>query len=149
MTDASLARNYPASSQMRTLAVRITDDLRAQLDVIAQLNDRSVTEEIRIALEGRGGSRPASPTPPSSSVLRRFGPISNARRRPSATRSRPSLVAPPRMRGTLRHHWFPWAGQAGNGRTPNATATRDRRALTSSLPGGCRNSPYSRTSLLH
>ena len=43
---------YPAtSSQMRTLAVRISDDLRAQLDVIAQLNDRSVTEEIRIALE--------------------------------------------------------------------------------------------------
>lgn len=40
-----------ASSVMRTLAVRITDDLRAQLDVIAQLNDRSVTEEIRIALE--------------------------------------------------------------------------------------------------
>ena len=36
---------------MRTLAVRMTDDLRAQLDVIAQLNDRSVTEEIRIALE--------------------------------------------------------------------------------------------------
>jgi hypothetical protein len=41
----------PASSPMRTLAVRITDDLRAQLDVIAQLNDRSVTEEIRIGLE--------------------------------------------------------------------------------------------------
>lgn len=39
------------SSQMRTLAVRITDDLRAQLDVIAQLNDRSVTEEIRLAPE--------------------------------------------------------------------------------------------------
>ena len=36
---------------MRNLAVRMTDDLRAQLDVIAQLNDRSVTEEIRIALE--------------------------------------------------------------------------------------------------
>lgn len=31
--------------------MRITDDLRAQLDVIAQLNDRSVTEEIRLALE--------------------------------------------------------------------------------------------------
>lgn len=42
---------YTPASQMRTLAVRITDDLRAQLDVIAQLNDRSVTEEIRIALE--------------------------------------------------------------------------------------------------
>ena len=39
------------SSQVRTLAVRITDDLRAQLDVIAQLNDRSVTEEIRLSLE--------------------------------------------------------------------------------------------------
>ena len=52
MTDATPpAGAYPATSQMRTLAVRITDDLRAQLDVIAQLNDRSVTEEIRIALE--------------------------------------------------------------------------------------------------
>ncbi|MCU1579798.1 MAG: hypothetical protein JWP19_2002 [Rhodoglobus sp.] len=40
-----------ATGQMRTLAVRITDDLRAQLDVIAQLNDRSVTEEIRLSLE--------------------------------------------------------------------------------------------------
>jgi uncharacterized membrane-anchored protein YjiN (DUF445 family) len=29
----------------------MSDDLRAQLDVIAQLNDRTVTEEIRIALE--------------------------------------------------------------------------------------------------
>lgn len=37
--------------QLRTLAVRIQDGLRAQLDVIAQLNDRSVTEEIRIGLE--------------------------------------------------------------------------------------------------
>ncbi len=51
MTDVSLAGTFPATSQMRTLAVRITDDLRAQLDVIAQLNDRSVTEEIRLALE--------------------------------------------------------------------------------------------------
>ena len=40
-----------ATSQMRTLAVRITDDLRAQLDVVAQLDDRSVTEEIRLSLE--------------------------------------------------------------------------------------------------
>ncbi|GAA0993464.1 ribbon-helix-helix domain-containing protein [Subtercola frigoramans] len=39
------------SSQLRTLAVRITDDLRAQLDIIAQLTERSVTEEIRVALE--------------------------------------------------------------------------------------------------
>lgn len=40
-----------ALGPMRTLAVRITDGLRAQLDVIAQLNDRTVTEEIRLALE--------------------------------------------------------------------------------------------------
>lgn len=40
-----------APSQIRPLSVRISDDLRAQLDVIAQLNNRSVTEEIRLALE--------------------------------------------------------------------------------------------------
>jgi plasmid stability protein len=40
-----------ALGPIRALAVRIADGLRAQLDVIAQLNDRSVTEEIRIALE--------------------------------------------------------------------------------------------------
>lgn len=52
MTDTTPAGVYPATtSPIRTLAVRITDDLRAQLDVVAQLNDRSVTEEIRIALE--------------------------------------------------------------------------------------------------
>ena len=38
-------------SQVKTLAVRVSEDVRAQLDVIAQLNDRSVTEEIRLALE--------------------------------------------------------------------------------------------------
>ena len=43
--------SYSSSSPVRTLAVRINDDLRAQLDLIAQLNDRSVTEEIRLALE--------------------------------------------------------------------------------------------------
>lgn len=35
---------------MRTLAVRINDDLRAQLDLIAQLNNRSVAEGIRLSL---------------------------------------------------------------------------------------------------
>ena len=39
------------AGQIRTLAVRLSDDTRAQLDVIAQLNDRTVIEEIRIALE--------------------------------------------------------------------------------------------------
>ena len=51
----------PNPNQVRTLAVRITDDLRAQLDVIAQLNDRSVTEEIRIALEQWVQSSKADP----------------------------------------------------------------------------------------
>jgi plasmid stability protein len=52
-----MSENTPADAPsaalgpIRTLAVRLTDGLRAQLDVIAQLNDRSVTEEIRIALE--------------------------------------------------------------------------------------------------
>jgi len=41
----------PAGGQLRTLAVRITEDLRAQLDIIAQLTGRSATEEIRLALE--------------------------------------------------------------------------------------------------
>lgn len=40
-----------AGGQLRTLAVRITEDLRAQLDIIAQLTGRSATEEIRLALE--------------------------------------------------------------------------------------------------
>jgi predicted transcriptional regulator len=33
------------------LAVRISEDLRAQLDVVAQITGRSTTEEIRLALE--------------------------------------------------------------------------------------------------
>ncbi|MBJ6647143.1 MULTISPECIES: hypothetical protein [unclassified Streptomyces] len=39
------------SGQLRTLAVRITEDLRAQLDVVAQITGRTTTEEIRLALE--------------------------------------------------------------------------------------------------
>lgn len=40
-----------ALGPVRPLSIRITDGLWAQLEVIAQLNDRSVTEEIRLALE--------------------------------------------------------------------------------------------------
>lgn len=51
-----MAENEPevpatALGPVRPLSIRITDGLRAQLDVIARLNDRSVTEEIRLALE--------------------------------------------------------------------------------------------------
>lgn len=40
-----------AHGQLRTLAVRISEDLRAQLDVVGQITGRSTTEEIRLALE--------------------------------------------------------------------------------------------------
>jgi len=41
----------PTAGQLRTLAVRISEELRAQLDVVAQITGRSTTEEIRVALE--------------------------------------------------------------------------------------------------
>ena len=41
----------PGTQQLRTLAVRISEELRAQLDIIAQLTGRTATEEIRLALE--------------------------------------------------------------------------------------------------
>lgn len=52
MSENTLAE-VPATAlgPIRPLSVRITDGLRAQLEVFAQLNDRSVTEEIRLALE--------------------------------------------------------------------------------------------------
>ncbi len=54
--------HIPAGSgQLRTLAVRITEDLRAQLDIVAQLTGRSATEEIRIALEHWIGKTKADP----------------------------------------------------------------------------------------
>lgn len=36
---------------VKTLAVRLNESIRTQLDVIAQLNDRTVTDEIRLAIE--------------------------------------------------------------------------------------------------
>jgi hypothetical protein len=52
MSETPLSPRSPVpTSQLRPLAVRLSDDLRAQLDLIAQLRDRGVTEEIRVALE--------------------------------------------------------------------------------------------------
>ncbi|MEP9385202.1 hypothetical protein [Nocardioides sp. KR10-350] len=51
MSDTIPPPNSGGASQMRTLAVRISEDLRAQLDIIAQLTGRSATEEIRLAIE--------------------------------------------------------------------------------------------------
>lgn len=45
----------PAATGQRitTLTIRITEELRAKLDVVAQLTGRSATEEIRLAVEQR------------------------------------------------------------------------------------------------
>jgi hypothetical protein len=44
-------RERAAYDEIRPLSVRMRDSVRAQLDVLAQLNSRSVTEETRLALE--------------------------------------------------------------------------------------------------
>lgn len=36
---------------VKPLAVRLNESTRAQLDIIAQLNDRTVTDEVRLAIE--------------------------------------------------------------------------------------------------
>lgn len=51
-----MSENTPAaagygSAAYKVLSVRTSEDARAQLEVLAQLNERSVTEETRIALE--------------------------------------------------------------------------------------------------
>ena len=51
-----MSENMPAtvgysSAAYKVLTVRTSEDTRAQLEVLAQLNERSVTEETRIALE--------------------------------------------------------------------------------------------------
>ena len=51
MSETDAAGQFPATGTTRPLAVRMSDDLRAQLELIAQLNDRSVTEEVRHAVE--------------------------------------------------------------------------------------------------
>jgi predicted transcriptional regulator len=43
--------SFDPSNDIRPLSVRMTEGTRAQLDIIAQLNDRSVTEEVREAIE--------------------------------------------------------------------------------------------------
>lgn len=50
-TTQSFGSSHDHGAQVRPLSVRMTDDVRAQLDIIAQLNNRSVTEEVREAIE--------------------------------------------------------------------------------------------------
>jgi predicted DNA-binding protein len=53
MSNASTSSGSSSSldDQIRPLSVRMTESTRAQLDIIAQLNDRTVTEEVRFAIE--------------------------------------------------------------------------------------------------
>lgn len=51
MVDGNSPPDPPSGSQLTTLTIRINKDLRAQLDFIAQLTNRSATEEIRLAVE--------------------------------------------------------------------------------------------------
>ncbi|MDH6180748.1 putative transcriptional regulator [Microbacteriaceae bacterium SG_E_30_P1] len=52
MSDATPSfRSLDPGAQVRPLSVRMTDDVRAQLDIMARLNNRSVTEEVREAIE--------------------------------------------------------------------------------------------------
>ncbi len=48
MSEAQMPGYEPS---YRVLSVRMSDDTRAQLEVLAQLNNRSLTEETRVALE--------------------------------------------------------------------------------------------------
>lgn len=51
MSESNPTANTMGYGPVKTLAVRVNESTRAQLDIIAQLNDRTVTDEIRLALE--------------------------------------------------------------------------------------------------
>lgn len=51
MSEQTPATSGYGSAAYKVLSVRTSEDTRAQLEVLAQLNERSVTEETRIALE--------------------------------------------------------------------------------------------------
>ncbi|MCJ1707108.1 hypothetical protein [Microbacterium sp. VKM Ac-2923] len=47
---------------IKPLAVRLNESTRTQLDIIAQLNDRTVTDEVRLAVEAWIDKTKADPT---------------------------------------------------------------------------------------
>ena len=50
-SDTTTAASLTDISGRRVLSLRLDDDLRAQLEVLAQLSERSLTEECRAGLE--------------------------------------------------------------------------------------------------
>lgn len=83
MSDATPPTGYSASAggSIKTLAVRLSEDVRAQLDIIAQLNDRTVTEEIRLAIEAWIAKSKSDP-----SVLKRAESVRAEIEREAATK---------------------------------------------------------------
>ena len=51
MSESTPSANSMGYGPVKTLAVRLNESTRAQLDIIAQLNDRTVIDEIRLAIE--------------------------------------------------------------------------------------------------
>lgn len=51
MSESKNGANSLAYGPVKPLAVRVNESTRTQLDIIAQLNDRTVTDETRLALE--------------------------------------------------------------------------------------------------
>ena len=70
---------------IRLLSVRMTDDIRAQLDIIAQLNNRSVTEEVRLAIESWITTSKAELPLGSRRATRMWTSISWKRKRPAVS----------------------------------------------------------------
>lgn len=51
MSESTPTADNLGDGPMKTLAVRLNESTRAQLDIVAHLNDHTVTDEIRLALE--------------------------------------------------------------------------------------------------
>lgn len=66
---------------VKTLAVRLNESTRAQLDIIAQLNDRTVTDEIRLGIEAWIEKTKSDP-----SVLQRAQSVRDEIEREAATK---------------------------------------------------------------
>lgn len=126
-----------ALGPIRPLSIRITDGLRAQLDVVAQLNGRSVTEEIRLALEA--WVETSKSDPPEGAPACRDGPCRNRARSPDqAERHRGHLRNERRSSQAglrLTQDWDPanWGGCPGD-QEPRGFSPGGRRP---SLPCWC------------
>lgn len=86
MSESTPSPTTPSANSLgygpvKTLAVRLNESTRAQLDIIAQLNDRTVTDEIRLALEAWIEKTKSDP-----SVLQRAQSVRDEIEREAATK---------------------------------------------------------------